>query len=154
MVSFHLRVKSVVAKKISFHTLQTFVYVDFLSAGCIFASQVVLHLLSHFLFFALIWWLGFCCCLRTTRPKSMAQQGLEPRSLSSGPFLFPAAYAASQWTEHLRGVEIFILSSFLERVWLVTVSISLACLCSQFVKWHCLTSRARLNDPHPPPPQN
>lgn len=42
--------------------------------------------------------------------------GLEPRSLGSGPFLFPTACAASQWTVHLLGEEFVMFDSFLERV--------------------------------------
>lgn len=47
---------------------------------------------------------------------------LEPRSLHSCPFFFPAACAASRWMECLQGTEIFMFDSYLARVCLVNAN--------------------------------
>ena len=90
------------------------VYVGLFS-GYNFTSEVHLHLWSHVS--SCVHW--FCtwnsAAGHTTYTTSATRQGLEPWSLDSGPFLFPTAYAASQWTEHLQGAEMFILDSFLEK---------------------------------------
>lgn len=82
---------------------------------------------------------------------SVTQQGLEPRPRGSGPLLFPTAYAASQWTEHLQWAELSVLASFLGKACLGSVSIALACHCSHSAEWPCLNPHARPNTLSPSP---
>ena len=87
---------------------------DLLLAGYSFTSEVHLHLLSRVLLRALIVYLEFCCWPHHLHRSSDAA-GTRTLISDSGPFLFPTAYAASQWTEHLQGAEMFVLDSFLEK---------------------------------------
>lgn len=87
---------------------------DLLLAGHSFAPEGHLYLLPRVFLPAFIVYLELCCCPHRIR-RSSDTAGTRTLISDSGPFLFPTAYAASQWTEHLQGAEMFMLDSSLEK---------------------------------------
>lgn len=75
-------------------------------------------------------------------------RGLEPRSPSSGPFLFLTAFAASQWKELLLGAGT-LLWSFSGSPVCARWAIITSCHCCPFIEWLCLSSLRKITLPPP-----